>query len=375
MSLIVPEDDYLVFACVAVLAWIGFAAERTQFGRLLTGVVWTGGLAILMSNLDIIPKHAPAYDYVKRYLVPLAIPLFLMRVNLFEIFSETGKTLAAFAVGAVTTVLGVLVGVLWFDLGPLEADLAGIFAATYIGGTLNFAAASEALAFPDSVLLSAALAADSLVGKSYLLVLAALPALSVMHRVFGGSGPEGDLQGLASADGEDRPTLFSLATALCMSAVIVGAGYWLAGVLGMKAFGILFVSGLALLPGLFARFLGRYTQGAHAIGMICAYLFFAAVGAGADASTLFSVSGQVMLFALIVVVIHAALLFPLARLMGLSLAETITASNACILGPTTAAALAAARGWNALVTPGLLAGLLGYGAGTFVGVLVARLLV
>ena len=38
------------------------------------------------------------------------------------------------------------------------------------------------------------------------------------------------------------------------------------------------------------------------IGMTCAYLFFAAVGAGANISTLFSVATTVMIFAIIVVV-------------------------------------------------------------------------
>ena len=374
MSLIAPDQHTLVFAGVAVLAWIGFAAEQTRWGRMLTGVVWTGGLAILLSNLNVIPKDAAAYDFVKRYLVPLAIPLFLMRVNLGRIFQETGKTLVAFVVGAVTTVIGVVLAGRLLELGILESELSGIFAATYIGGTLNFAASSEALAFPDSVLLSASLAADSLVGKSYLLILAALPAIPFIARFF---GDDADAQGQGETQAEDivpeRPSLFSLATALTVSAVIVAVGYWLADILNMPSYGILFISALALAPGLLAPGIARRADGAHALGMVCAYLFFAAVGAGANVSTLFDVAASVMIFAILIVVVHAALLFPIARMMGLSLAETITASNACILGPTTAAALAAARGWNDLVTPGLLAGLFGYAIGTFVGVTLAGL--
>ena len=37
-------------------------------------------------------------------------------------------------------------------------------------------------------------------------------------------------------------------------------------------------------------------------------------------------------------------------------------------------ALAAARGWKALVTPGIMCGILGYAIGAFIGVAVAKLL-
>ena len=40
---------------------------------------------------------------------------------------------------------------------------------------------------------------------------------------------------------------------------------------------------------------------------------------------------------------------------------------AAVLGATTAPALAATRGWNSLVTPGVLVGVLGYALGTFIG--------
>ena len=43
------------------------------------------------------------------------------------------------------------------------------------------------------------------------------------------------------------------------------------------------------------------------------------------------------------------------------------------LGATTAPALAATRGWNSLVTPGVLVGVLGYALGTFIGTVIFKL--
>ena len=64
-----------------------------------------------------------------------------------------------------------------------------------------------------------------------------------------------------------------------------------------------------------------------------------------------------------------------AILLRMDIAMLIIAANACILGPATAAAMAAGMGWRDLVTPGLLAGVLGYSIATFVGVAVSRVLI
>ena len=45
----------------------------------------------------------------------------------------------------------------------------------------------------------------------------------------------------------------------------------------------------------------------------------------------------------------------------------LTASNANIGGPATAAAMAASRGWPSMVRPAMLTGSLGYAVGTAIG--------
>jgi len=52
----------------------------------------------------------------------------------------------------------------------------------------------------------------------------------------------------------------------------------------------------------------------------------------------------------------------------------LTASNAAVLGATTAPVMAAAQGWKDQITPGVLVGVLGYALGTLIGSAVFHLL-
>ncbi|WP_350161792.1 DUF819 family protein [Marinobacter salarius] len=59
-----------------------------------------------------------------------------------------------------------------------------------------------------------------------------------------------------------------------------------------------------------------------------------------------------------------------AKLLHFSLAEVVIVSNACALSPATDATVAGLRGWQALVSPGILIGVLGCALGNFAGVFI-----
>ncbi len=64
MSLL-PEDN--VFALGAILfglAWLGFWIDTHPIGRKTSGVIWVLGVAMLLSNTNLIPLASPAYDFV-----------------------------------------------------------------------------------------------------------------------------------------------------------------------------------------------------------------------------------------------------------------------------------------------------------------------
>jgi uncharacterized membrane protein len=370
-TLVSPENDWALWAILLAAGAFGLWAERTRWGSKLSGAVIAIGLAFLLSNLGVIPASAPAYDVVWSFLVPLAIPLLLFSADLKRILREAGPTLLAFAAGAGGTVLGTALA---FQVVPLGEDgwkLAGIFCATYVGGSLNYMAAAEALELRSGDLLAAGVAADNLAMALYFLVLFGLASLPRMRRAFVDRVREGTGESLGTGSGP-RVGARSLAGALALAASLCAAGYGIAGVLGVPSAGILVVTALTVtLATLFPSRLAALA-GAHEAGVVLMQVFFAVIGASASVGLVLRHGSMLFVFAIVILTIHLGVILVAGRLLRLDLAEIVIASNANMGGPTSAAAMAVARRWDTLVIPAILCGTLGYATATFVGVAVGH---
>ena len=376
-SWVSPDQHWTLWAVLLGAAAFGMWAERTRIGSRLSGAVIAIGTTFVLSNAGVIPIAAPAYDVVWTYFVPLAIPLLLFDADLRRIVRETGPTLLAFGVGAVGTILGTWIAFQVVPLGVEGWRLAGIFCATYIGGSMNYVAASEALELRSGDLLTAGIAADNLVMALYFLVLFALPSIPWLRAAFVQRHVEGRTEPGAAprtATPSEAAPVRDGAIALALAAGVCAIGYGIAGWIGVGSAAILIVTGLVVVAATaFPKFLGGL-RGARESGTLLMQVFFAAIGASANIGVVLREGPVLFVFAALILTVHLATILAVGKLFRLDLAEIVIASNANMGGPTTAAAMATARRWDALVTPAILCGTLGYAIATFLGVGVGNFL-
>jgi uncharacterized membrane protein len=116
----------------------------------------------------------------------------------------------------------------------------------------------------------------------------------------------------------------------------------------------------------------RQLSGHSQAGNVMMYIFLASVGATADIWELVALGPVLFIFAMIIISVHTIVLFGVGKVLRLDLAELAMASAVCIGGPSSAAALASAKGWKDLLIPGVLAGSFGYAIGSFIGITVVE---
>lgn len=377
MTLISADHLFALVAIVVAGAAFAFWAESQRWGRQVSGPVWAILFGLLLSNTGVVPASTPVFSMVSDLLVPAAIPLLLFKANLRRIIAETGPMLLAFMMGVFGAALGAVIGFYLLPLGAEAVQLAGVFTATYTGGSMNFVAVAKAVGFDDSSQYAAAMAADNLVGTPYLLVLVIIPSIAWVRRRFASPIIEETARERVehpTEEGSGTLNLFHLSGALALSLAICALGFQVADALGIGRYGILFITAFAVIIANISPAAMSRLQGDFELGTLFMYLFFVTIGASAN---LFELAGEAMIlvpYAMMIVGSHLLVLMIGTKLLKIDLAEALVASNACIMGPATAAAIAAGQGWRGLVTPGLLVGVLGYVIANFLGVAVTELL-
>ncbi|MDB2688665.1 DUF819 family protein [Luminiphilus sp.] len=354
---------------------LAFWLERTRLGALLTGTVIVILLSVLAANVGLIPHRAMTYDFVFEYLVPILIPLFLLQGDIRRLYKEAYRTTAAFMIASAGTVLGVLAAISLLDLSAVAIDagidpdqkkaaIAGLFAATYIGGSVNYAAMGEITGLArDASFFSAATAADNLFSALYLSILGLLPTLNwLANRYHRPAAPP-----VSEAEPAPAPSARSLCFALAIATLLVAAADALTAWSQLPGMKYIWLTLLTLLISTLLPRVRFWCAGGFELGVVLSFPFFGSIAAGADIASMLMVAPILIALVVILLAIHILFLLVAGHWLKLSLPELITASNAAVLGATTAPAMAAAKGWTDQITPGVLVGVLGYALGTLIG--------
>lgn len=371
---------FMLLATVAVSLWL---CDRYAWAKRVSALLLILGSSALCSNLGLIPRQSPVYGAVSGFCVPFAVCLVLFEVRLADLRGLGREMATSFIVASLASLVGVVCASLllsgWMEqsIGPDHWKLAGPYAGTYVGGSLNFFALWQGLEIENPALFAAANAVDNLTIIPLMLVWTTAP------RWLGSFFPKAEAPPLARDNGQARdtpsptkqsrwnPTDIALLSAGAVG--IIALGEWLTQQFIKPYFpdvpSILLVTTLALLAAQLKAV--KSLTGAWDLGYLAFYLFFAAVGATIDVVAAIELSPVLFAYVAIVFVVHMLILFGAGKLLGINLAALIIASTATKGGPALVPSVAQAQRRQDLILPGILLGLLGYALGNYVGLAAA----
>lgn len=397
-TLISSENIWVLWAFIT--GWAAFSIyleQKFEWASKVSGAIIALIGALILSNLKVIPTESVVYDQVWTYVVPLAITLLLYQCNITKIWKESGKILILFLVSAIGTMLGSTLGFLLLNKHiPELGQLAGMMTGSYIGGGANFAAMASAFEIPGD-LVSAAVVSDNLLMALYFFVLISIPSIAFFRQKFNHPHIE-EIEKVGIKEGETAASSywkskevslkdigFCIGSAFIIVALSVSLAEFLASIIPTSNAFLKIINTLLgnqyliittvtmLCATLKSDFFGNL-GGAQEIGTFLIYLFFVVIGVPASISSIINNSPLLLVFCLIVVLINMFVTFGAAKLFNFNLEEAILASNACIGGPTTAAAMAVSKSWSKLIAPIMLIGTLGYVIGNYCGIIVGNFL-
>ncbi|MEW9079749.1 DUF819 domain-containing protein [Terrisporobacter glycolicus] len=397
-TLISSENIWVLWAFIT--GWAAFSIyleQKFEWASKVSGAIIALIGALILSNLKVIPTESVVYDQVWTYVVPLAITLLLYQCNITKIWKESGKILVLFLVSAIGTMLGSTLGFLLLNKHiPELGQLAGMMTGSYIGGGANFAAMASAFEIPGD-LVSAAVVSDNLLMALYFFVLISIPSIAFFRQKFNHPHIE-EIEKVGIKEGETAASSywkskevslkdigFCIGSAFIIVALSVSLAEFLASIIPTSNAFLKIINTLLgnqyliittvtmLCATLKSDFFGNL-GGAQEIGTFLIYLFFVVIGVPASISSIINNSPLLLVFCLIVVLINMFVTFGAAKLFNFNLEEAILASNACIGGPTTAAAMAVSKSWSKLIAPIMLIGTLGYVIGNYCGIIVGNFL-
>lgn len=382
-------DPVGVFGYLATVLGLVFWASRRRrlkrFFSVVPPIILAYFIPTLSTTAGITPMDSAAYAWMRTYLLPVALLLLMISIDLRAILKLGRMALIMMLAGTAGIVLGGPVALLAFGawLPPDAWKGFAALAGSWIGGTANMVAMAESVGTPDA-LMGPVIVVDTVVGYGWMGVLLFLSAWQARFDAWNDAKRDALRAAghhLEEIEGQRQPV------DLPHLMMIIGLGFggavlgkWAGGmvpelgdpkIITHTTWAVLLVVTVGLALSLTpVRNLER--RGASTVGFGALYLLVSAIGAQADIAAVMD-TPMFMAVGILWIGIHAAVLLLAARLVRAPLFFVATGSMANVGGAASAPVVAGIY-HPALAPVGLLMGVAGYILGIYGALAAAYLL-
>jgi uncharacterized membrane protein len=361
-------------AIIAGLFWLSGVARLRRFFEIIPVVLLAYFLPTIATAVQLIPPQSPAYDWITRYMLTLALFLLMVTVDLRSVVRLGPMALVMMLAGSAGIIVGAPIVLILFGPALPPDAWKGIAAlsGSWIGGSANLVAVAESVETPDA-LLGPMIIVDTVVGYGWMAILLFLSSwqgrFDRWNRARTGALEDANLAELDShrLPLDLRSTALIILGGFAAATLCVAIGQRLPELGDPKIIShttwtvLLVVTGGLLLS--FSPMRRLEERGGSRVGYAALYLMMAGVGAQADLRAV--LQAPVFLLAGVVWIgIHAGTLLVVARLIRAPLFFVATGSMANV-GGTASAPVVAAMYHPAMAPVGLLMAVLGYVIGTY----------
>jgi uncharacterized membrane protein len=380
MGLVILALFYFLFPVLII-----YLDKKSRFVNRIGPVLICYGAGLVLGNIGILPEGIREFkEQLSFGVVLIAIPLILFALDIRRWLKVARQTLLSLILGLISVVITVFVGFyLYRDAIPEIWKVAGVLVGYYSGGAPNAAAISVALDM-DPTTWALTYIYDLGVGAVTLLFL-----MTVAQRFFllfmrpyqpiglkeNGSPEESYREKYESYDGILRPgVLFPLLGALGLSVLIVaisaGISFLISRELNLSVAVITLTS-----LGIVASFIPRINRIRKSFqGGMYLVLVFCLVFASIADIRMFTFESLPILYYILLTVPGALLLHGiLSWIFRIDVDNFLIISVSLSMSPPFVPAVAVALKNRDIIMPGMIIGMVGYAAGTYLGILLGYL--
>ena len=363
-------------AVFAGIFWISEFPALQKVFRITPAVIYCYFIPTLSTTVGIIPMASPVYDWMTRYLLPVALLLLMITVDLKSILKLGRTALIMVTAGSIGIMIGAQIAYLAFARWLPPEGWKGLAALTgsWIGGTANMVAIAESVGTPDAI-MGPIIVVDTVVGYGWMGVLLFLSAWQVLfdRKLQADTTSLAETNKLlAELDTHRKPTqlrdiaiIVGLGFAGAVLAVQLGAALPVLGdptIISHTTWAVLIVVTGGLLLS-FTPIRNLEEAGASKVGYAALYLLLTAIGAQGNLMEV--LSAPAFFFAgVLVITIHVAVMLVVARIIKAPFFFVATGSVANIGGAGTAPIVASVY-HPAMAPVGLLMAVAGYILGIY----------